>query len=127
MILLLDTHAFIWWDTDLTRLSSVALNALRDPSNTILLSVVSIWEIQIKTQLGKYTLNQPLTQIVAAQQANGIQVLDVTLHHVWQLESLPAPHKDPFDRLLIAQANAEGAALFSADGIFSQYPVQIVW
>jgi PIN domain nuclease of toxin-antitoxin system len=125
--LLLDTHAFIWWDSDPTQLSTRALTALQDPANTVLLSVVSVWEMQIKSQLGKLTLRLPLAQIVAQQRANGVQVLPVALEHVLAIENLPTPHKDPFDRLLVAPANVEAAELVSADPIFAQYPVHVFW
>jgi PIN domain nuclease of toxin-antitoxin system len=127
MRLLLDTHTLIWWDSDPARLSDVALAALRDPANTVWLSVVSIWEILIKAQLGKLNVRLPLPDIVAEQQANGLRVLPVTLPHSLALEGLPPIHKDPFDRLLIAQAIVEGAELVSADHVFVQYPVRLLW
>jgi PIN domain nuclease of toxin-antitoxin system len=125
--LLLDTHTFIWWDCDPAQLSPAAAAALRDPANEVFLSVVSVWEIVIKAQLGKLTLRLPLGEVVAQQQANGIRVLEVSLAHVLGVESLPAAHKDPFDRLLAAQAIAEGMELVTADGIFAHYPVRVLW
>lgn len=127
MRLLLDTHAFIWWDSDPTQLSATALTALRDPANSVWFSVVSIWEIVIKAQVGKLQLRLPLPDIVAQQQANGLQVLPVTLPHALAVEGLPPVHKDPFDRFLVAQAVTEGLALVSADQIFAQYPVRLLW
>jgi PIN domain nuclease of toxin-antitoxin system len=127
MRLLLDTHTFIWWDSDPARLSAGALAALRDPANIVWLSVVSVWEILIEAQLGKLSVRLPLAEIVAQQQANGLQVLPVTLSHSLALEGLPPIHKDPFDRLLIAQAVAEGAELVSADHVFVHYPVRLLW
>jgi PIN domain nuclease of toxin-antitoxin system len=127
MRLLLDTHTLIWWDSDPARLSAVALAALRDRANTVWLSAVSVWEIVIKAQLGKLTLRLPLPHIVAQQQANGLQVLPVTLPHMLAVEGLPPVHKDPFDRLLIAQAVVEGVELVSADQVFAQYPVRFLW
>lgn len=127
MRLLLDTHTLIWWDSDPARLSAVALAALRDPANTVWLSVVSVWEILIKAQLGKLSLALPLPDIVAAQQANGLQILPVTLSHSLALDGLPSCHKDPFDRLLIAQAIVERAELVSADHVFARYPVRLLW
>lgn len=100
---------------------------LRDPANTVYLSVVSLWEIVIKAQLAKLSLRLPLTQIVGQQQANGLQVLPVTLPHVLAVEGLPPIHKDPFDRLLVAQAVAEGAELVSSDPVFAQYSVRVLW
>jgi PIN domain nuclease of toxin-antitoxin system len=127
MKLLLDTHAFIWWDSDPAQLSAPALAALRDPANEVWLSVASVWEMVIKVQLGKLTLRLPLTAIVMQQQANGLKVLPVTLAHPLAVEGLPAIHKDPFDRMLIAQANVEGADIVSADQVFGRYPVRVLW
>ena len=127
MNLLLDTHTFIWWDINPANLSPRALSALRDPANTKWISVVSIWEMVIKNQRGKLTLHQPLSQIVAQQQANGLQVLVVSLAHVLAVEGLPPIHKDPFDRLLVAQTNVEAAELVTVDPIFAHYPVKVLW
>jgi PIN domain nuclease of toxin-antitoxin system len=128
MKLLFDTHTFIWWDSQPNNLSQTALTLLQDRSNILLLSVISIWEMQIKLQLGKITLNHPLLEIIENQQkTNQIEVLTVKLTHVLALDSLPIVHKDPFDRLLIAQANVENAALVSCDPIVAQYPVNLIW
>ena len=127
MKLLLDTHAFMWWDSDPTQLSAPALAALRDPANEVWLSVVSVWEMVIKAHLGKLTLRLPLADIVSQQKANGLRILSVSLEHVLAVEGLPAIHKDPFDRCLIAQANVEGAEVISADPVVAQYPVRILW
>ncbi len=124
---LLDTHTFIWWDGEPSRLSPRVLALLQDPSCEVLLSVVSLWEMLIKSQLGKMTIRLPLAEIVAQQVDNGLTVLPVTIDHVLDLEGLPAVHKDPFDRLLIAQARVEGAVLLSVDQVFSQYPVPLIW
>jgi PIN domain nuclease of toxin-antitoxin system len=128
MNLLLDTHTFIWWDSDPYRLSPFALAVVSDPNSLLWLSTASLWEMQIKLALGKLTLRIPLNEIVAQQQAkNGIQLLNITAEHVFALNGLPAAHKDPFDRLLVAQANSMGAALVSADPIFASYSVQVIW
>jgi len=128
MKLLFDTHTFIWWDSQPNNLSQTALTLLQDRSNILLLSVISIWEMQIKLQLGKITLNRPLLEIIENQQkTNQIEVLPVKLTHVLALDSLPIVHKDPFDRLLVAQANVEKAALVSCDPIIAQYPVNVTW
>ena len=128
MKLLLDTHAFIWWDSESARLSPRALALCQDRENLLLLSVASVWEIQIKLQLGKLKLGLPLAQVIESQrQVNNVQVLPVTLDHVLELDKLSSYHKDPFDRLLIAQANVEAAVLVSADPIFARYSAQVVW
>lgn len=128
MKLLLDTHTFIWWDSEPAKLSQKALALCQEPANTLLLSVASIWEMQIKLQLGKLRLNLSLAEVIESQrQTNHIEVLPITLAHVLALESLPTRHKDPFDRLLIAQANVEEAVLVSCDQIFAQYQVKLAW
>ncbi len=103
MKLLLDTHTFIWWDSEPSKLSKKALELLIDKDNIRLLSVVSLWEIQIKHQLGKLTLNKALGEIIAIQKKNYIEILPIDVSHVLALDGLPIRHKDPFDRLLIAQ------------------------
>ncbi|MBN3963485.1 type II toxin-antitoxin system VapC family toxin [Nostoc sp. NMS8] len=127
MKFLLETHAFNWWDSDSTKLSKRVLELLLNPENLRLVSVVSLWEIQIKTQLGKLTLNQPLPEIIHQQQNNGIEFIGVKVNHVLMLGQLPLHHKDPFDRLLISQAQSENAILVSKDTNFSSYSVSLEW
>lgn len=124
---ILDTHTFIWWDSDPSKLSGAAQLFLRDPTNTIFLSAVSVWEIVIKHQSGKLILTMPVQSIVARQRSNGLLILPAMLNHVYAVGALPMVHKDPFDRLLAAQAITEGAALVSADPIFAQYAIHLVW
>ena len=120
MRLLLDTHVFLWMDVDPDKLSGSARDACGDPENSLCLSVVSAWEIQIKRQLGRLTLNVPLKEMVQVQQAtNGLELLAVELHHIHALDQLPLHHNDPFDRLLAAQAQVEGAVLVTADAALS--------
>ncbi len=90
MRLLLDTHAFIWWDSDPAQLSASALAALSDPANEVWLSVASVWEMVIKAQLGKLTLRLPLTDVVSQQESNGLRVLPVTLARVLAVGGLAA-------------------------------------
>ena len=128
MKLLLDTHTFIWWDSDPNRLSRQALALLEDQKSILLLSVTSIWEMQIKTQLGKLKLNLPLAEIVESQQrTNEIEILPITQAHAFALDYLPILHKDPFDRMLVAQANVEDAVLITGDPVIAQYPVKHLW
>lgn len=128
MKLLLDTHTFIWWDSEPAKLSPQALTLCQERTNSLLLSVASAWEMQIKLQLGKLKLTMPLAEVIESQQQrNNIEILPVLLPHVLALQSLPAHHKDPFDRLLIAQANVEEAILVSSDPVFAQYVVKVVW
>jgi PIN domain nuclease of toxin-antitoxin system len=127
MRLLLDTHIFIWWDSEPGKLAPHVLVLCQDRINTLLLSVVSVWEMQIKLQLGKLRLRRSLADIIESQQRiNNIEVLPVQLAHVLALDNLPPHHKDPFDRLLIAQAKAEDVVLVSVDPVFTKYPVTVI-
>ena len=127
MKLLLDTHIFIWWADQPEKLSPAALSALEDRGNELLLSVASVWEMQIKTQLGKLKLSLPLKELLKNQQeTNDITVSPVTLTHVLALDALPFHHKDPFDRLLIAQSIEEELVIVTADSQFSAYPVKLL-
>lgn len=128
MKLLLDTHTFIWWNSNSFQLSQPVLELCNDSTNSLLFSVASAWEIQIKVQLGKLILNESLSDIINnQQQINNLAILPITLNHVLTLNSLPLHHKDPFDRLLIAQAISEKAVLVSRDPVFENYPVTVEW
>jgi PIN domain nuclease of toxin-antitoxin system len=128
MKLLLDTHTFIWWDRDAVKLPATTLNRLQSPENQVLLSLASLWEIQIKLQLGKLTLRGNLADIVRQQQAeNSITLLPIEFSHILELGQLPQHHRDPFDRLLIAQSRVELAAIVSRDTLFQSYDCQILW
>ncbi len=128
MRLLLDTHALLWWDGDARLLSETARSALRDSSNTIFMSVVNAWEMQIKAQIGKLTLFKPLPDIIHEQRTtNGFELLTIELPHILALDGLPLHHRDPFDRLLIAQARHENLTLVSRDPWFAAYPVKVLW
>lgn len=125
---LLDTHAFIWLDGPFNKLSPAVQNAITDPNNTIYLSLVSLWEMQIKFQAGKLKLRSPLIDILSDQQKNNqIQLLPITLTHILELNNLPDNHRDPFDRLLIAQAKAEGISLITDDPQIAKYPITVFW
>jgi PIN domain nuclease of toxin-antitoxin system len=128
MKLLFDTHAFIWWDSDPSKLSPRVFALCQDRTNLLLLSVASVWEMQIKSQLGKLTLGAPLDELVRRQQeTNAVELLPVTIDHVLALQHLPSHHRDPFDRILVAQANAEKATLVTHDPIIARYPVEVVF
>ena len=124
---LIDTHNFIWSDLNPDLLSPTVRAFIEDIDNQLFLSIASVWEMQIKVQNGKLTLQYPLPEMIRIQQEiNGIQVLPISLAHVYALEKLPLHHRDPFDRIMIAQARAESLTILSADEIFSQYPVQLL-
>lgn len=128
MKLLLDTHAFIWWMIQTSRLSATALAAMQNPQNELLLSVISLWEMQLKIQLGRLHFKLPLPELIEEQQQlNGIKLLLLKPEHIYALSQLPFHHQDPFDRLLIAQAITEQTPIISTDAKFPAYPVQIIW
>lgn len=128
MKLLLDTHVFLWLASAPEKLTERALQACRNRHNPIYLSAVSAWEIQIKSQLGKLTLDDPLAELIREQQAiNGLRILGVELSHVLELEALPSIHGDPFDRLLVAQTRVESHHLVTADRTVRNYPAHFVW
>ena len=128
MKILLDTHAFIWWDSEPEKLSAQALQICQEANNHLLLSVVSVWEMQIKLQLNKLTLSLPLAQLIESQQEkNQLIILPITLPHVLAVQNLPFHRKDPFDRLLIAQAIVEGISVLSHDPQIHKYAVQCIW
>jgi len=128
MTLLLDTHAFIWWDGEPGRLPAKVLALCQDPSNDLALSVASLWEMQIKAGMGKIKLRKPLPTLVEDQrQMNGLRLIDVRAQHVFALGSLPAIHKDPFDRIIVVQARVEGFRLVTHDAILAAYDADVVW
>lgn len=126
--LLLDTHALLWWLAEPCRLSSTAQSAIADPRASICVSAASGWEIATKVRLGKLPaareLLEDLPAIVAAQ---GFQSLPVTLLHGLQAGSYDLPHRDPFDRLLAAQAELEGLTVISLDPALREFPCKIRW
>ncbi len=128
MRLLLDTQVLLWADSDPDKLSPTASRVLSDPANVRLLTVASLWEIQIKAQLGKLQLRLPLAKLVEEQALkNALEILPVTATHVFELGRLPSVHKDPFDRLIASVARVEKASLLSADPVFQGYPVTVIW
>ena len=125
---LLDTHTFIWWDSQPSLLSSNVLALLHDPAHDLLLSNASVWEMQIKSQLGKLELGLSLRELIESQQrVNQIELLPIHLEHVLAVGSLPLHHRDPFDRMLIAQAVTEDATLVSKDSAFAKYQLPVIW
>ncbi len=128
MILLLDTHAFLWFCQDDPRLSLAAKALIEDSANRKLLSVASCWEVAIKAGLKKLALGEPsATYFPAALSRAGVELLPISLEHATTVEGLPPHHGDPFDRLLIAQAIVEGALIVGADSKFDAYPVTRLW
>jgi PIN domain nuclease of toxin-antitoxin system len=128
MKLLLDTHCFLWFIVGNDRLSISARSAIENPDNQSLLSIASLWEIAIKSSLGKLTLAQPIEILIPQQLAvNGIDLLDINLQHTAIVSRLPFHHRDPFDRLLIAQAQVENIPIVSSDSNFDLYEITRLW
>lgn len=128
MRLLLDTHVLLWWHNEPARLTETSYNAMSNLDNEIFLSVVNGWEIQIKAQLGRLTLSKPLSAILQQEQAtNDFRLLPVTMDHVYALDHFPLHHRDPFDRLLMAQAHQEGLTLVTHDPKLSAYSMPLLW
>lgn len=128
MKLLLDTHVFLWLRSEPQKISQRALSLYRERNNIVYLSIVSVWEMQIKYQIGKLDLDMPLQDIIEEQcEANSLQILPLRLKHIFGLGNLPLYHKDPFDRLLLVQSQTEGIRLISSDRIFSLYQVDLCW
>lgn len=128
MRILLDTHTFLWWNEASPRLSKKALVLLSDPANTLMLSVVSAWELVLKAQTGKVRLAESPSIYVPTRMAHyAMESLPVTLAHALVSESLPLHHRDPFDRMLIAQATIERVPIVTADPEFRRYAIKVLW
>jgi PIN domain nuclease of toxin-antitoxin system len=124
---LLDTHAFLWGIGGDRRMSQPARDIFIGPSN-LSMSIASIWEILIKMQVGKLNLPQPVGSFVFRKLAeNKIETLPIHLDHLLAFERLPMHHRDPFDRILIAQSIEEGLPIITADPWFARYPVDVIW
>lgn len=124
---ILDTHAFLWAMAGDRRMSQQAHDLFQGPSD-LFLSIASIWEILIKVQLGKLSLPPPAGPFVIRKLAeNRIETLSINLDHLLAFEGLPMHHRDPFDRLLIAQSMEEKLPIVTGDRIFARYPVEVIW
>ena len=128
MRLLLDTHAFLWWVTDDDRLSDHAGELIADGSNEVFLSAASVWEIAIKAGLERLRLPEDAWSFTPSQlERNAFQALPVHLSHAVAVIALPDLHRDPFDRMLVAQAMSEGLTIVSGDPQIAPYPVSVAW
>ena len=128
MRILLDTHAMLWWLAGDPKLSPAARELIADGANTLVWSMASSWEIAIKVGLGRLGLGRSLTElygdIVSGQ---GVELLAISHEHCDRVAGLPLHHRDPFDRMLVAQAEAEGVPILSADPKLARYDVRILW
>jgi PIN domain nuclease of toxin-antitoxin system len=126
MNVLLDTHILLWGLTDESKLSERVRKLL--PRADTWLSVASMWEILIKARIGKILLPQPTGPfLISKLKSNGVRLLPITADHVLRIESLPDYHRDPFDRMLIAQSIEEKLPLVTADPVFSSYSIEVIW
>ncbi len=126
--MLIDTHAFLWEVLDDRRLSVAAQDAWDDPTNELLLSPASMWEIAIKVGRGKLQIGLPVEDFFNIEvEKNRLQILPMTAQHFARVAELPHHHGDPFDRLLVAQALCENVPLLSADAALDAYGVQRIW
>ena len=127
MDLLLDTHAFIWFLNGDNQLPVSIKNLITDTSNKCFLSIASIWEIAIKSSLNKLELKGDFNQIAGFLLDNDIEVMPITFEHIQRLLQLDFHHRDPFDRIIIAQAFIENLTVATKDKVFNEYGVNIVW
>lgn len=125
---LLDTHTFLWWVSDDSRLSDTVRNIIAEPNNTLFLSAASAWEIVIKVRAGKLILpEKPEFYIPSRLASNQFESLPIQLTHALQVSQLPDYHRDPFDRILIAQSQVEQMPILTLDSLIAQYPVSTIW
>jgi PIN domain nuclease of toxin-antitoxin system len=128
MRLLLDTHTFIWYVTDNPRLSAHVKLLIEDENNEKLVSIASIWEMAIKHSIGRLNFSLPFREFVGQQlTVSNIGLLEINLQHIEVVASLPLHHRDPFDRLIIAQSMAQQIPILSVDAIFDAYAIARVW
>jgi PIN domain nuclease of toxin-antitoxin system len=128
MRVLINTHVLIWWTGETNQLSPLVQDMLADQQIEPVLSMASIWEMQIKISLGKLSLQMDLPTLVETEMSrNRFTLLPIELKHIYKLDDLPLHHKDPFDRLLIAQSMLEKMPIISIDEKFDAYGVQRLW
>lgn len=128
MRLLLDTHTFIWYATDNSRLSTIARSLINNGENDIFLSTASIWEMAIKHSIGRLSFSLPFMEFIRQQlSVSNMGILEINLHQIEVVASLPLHHRDPFDRLIIAQAIAEQIPILSVDSVFDAYAIARLW
>ena len=125
---LLDTHTYLWAVDDDRRLSHRASDIIEDDSNELVLSIASLWEIAIKLGTGKLQIRGPFRELALVTPATrGVSLLSITPEHLDQVLQLPLHHRDPFDRMLIAQCIADDMSIISRDGALDRYEVERIW
>ena len=124
MRLLVDTHVLLWWRGDSPQLSPLARREIADPKNEVCVSVATLWEIVLKRSAGRLNFPDELEQVLREE---SFTLMPIGFQHLRTTERLPFLHKDPFDRMMIAQALAEGIPIATGDRVFAAYGVQVVW
>ena len=128
MKILLDTHAFLWWITDDSRLSLRAREAISNEENELFISAATGWEIAIKVRIGRLKLSDEPQRFVPEQlRLNAFKPLPIGMNHALHVSTLPDHHRDPFDRMLISQAQVEGMPIVSADPNIGKYQLEVIW
>jgi len=125
---LLDTNSFLWFISGSSRLSSDACDFISDMDNDLLISIASLWETAIKAGIGKLELLRPFEQLIPDEiRKHEINILPISLNHLYEMMKLEFHHRDPFDRIIIAQGIAEDLPVITSDGIFRKYSIEIIW
>lgn len=127
MKILLDTHAFIWFVEDDYKLSGNLKTAIEKPANSIFLSIASIWEMAIKMQLNKLHIDKPIKEVIDLVSLFGFEMVPILPQHIIKLTNFVFHHRDPFDRIIIAQGLSEGMIIISKDEVFDKYGVNRIW
>ncbi|MCC8109849.1 MAG: type II toxin-antitoxin system VapC family toxin [Planctomycetes bacterium] len=127
MRLLLDTQALIWHYEDKPALGKKAGKAIENRTNQLFISAVTVWEMSIKVGLGKLKLDRPVLDIISIYKVKGVSVLPITETHAVRVGTLPSIHRDPFDRMLVSQAQCEGLTIVTVDEFIQQYPIECLW
>ena len=124
MRLLVDTHAVLWWLGNDSRLPAAARSLIAEPENELLVSIASLWEIAIKRKLGKLEVRDDLPEVILRE---GFRWLPISPAHAWAVRDLDLHHRDPFDRVLVAQATLEGVPVISTDARLTAYGIDVRW
>ncbi|MCE7040611.1 type II toxin-antitoxin system VapC family toxin [Dyadobacter sp. CY312] len=127
MNFLLDTHAFLWFINGDAELSKEARDIIENSENTKFISIATFWEIAIKINIGKLQLDMPFQELEYHASINGFRLLPITFRHTNKIINLPLHHKDPFDRIIIAQASCDNLSIIGKDPYFQDYDVNMSW
>jgi PIN domain nuclease of toxin-antitoxin system len=127
MNVLIDTQSFIWFTEDDIKIPEKIKNFMNSKDNVLLLSIASLWEITIKTSMGKLKMQKSIDSVIKDISETGFKILPIKAEHLLNLSKLEFIHRDPFDRMIISQGIAENIPVISSDGVFKEYPIQVIW